>query len=65
MPGADGVELLRRVRRRWSELPFILVTAHGSVEHAVSAMKEGAYDFLLKPVERDERRPNVALLGAK
>ena len=54
MPDADGLELLRRVRRQWPELPFILITAHGSVDSAVAAMKEGADDYLLKPLHRDE-----------
>jgi len=54
MPDADGIELLRRVHRQWPELPFILITAHGSVESAVAAMKEGADDYLLKPLNRDE-----------
>jgi DNA-binding NtrC family response regulator len=51
MPGMDGLELLRALRE---ELPFasvILLTGQGSIETAVSAMKEGAYDFLTKPVE--------------
>ncbi|PKN19437.1 MAG: sigma-54-dependent Fis family transcriptional regulator [Deltaproteobacteria bacterium HGW-Deltaproteobacteria-6] len=54
MPDADGIELLRTVHRRWPELPFILITAHGSVESAVAAMKEGADDYLLKPLNREE-----------
>jgi len=51
MPGMDGLALLRALR---AELPFasvILLTGQGSIETAVSAMKEGAYDFLIKPVE--------------
>ena len=54
MPEIDGVELLRRARLKWPQLPFILVTAHGSVESAVAAMKEGANDYLRKPLHRDE-----------
>jgi two-component system response regulator AtoC len=54
MPDIDGFELLRRVRKMWPQLPFILVTAHGSVESAVAAMKEGADDYLTKPLHRDE-----------
>ena len=54
MPDADGIELLRQVHRQWPELPFILITAHGSVESAVAAMKEGADDYLLKPLNREE-----------
>jgi len=54
MPEIDGLELLRRVRKLWPKLPFIMVTAHHSVESAVAAMEEGAEDYLLKPLHRDE-----------
>ncbi|OGW35744.1 MAG: Fis family transcriptional regulator [Nitrospirae bacterium GWC2_56_14] len=54
MPGMDGLELLRQVRSRTSQIPFVLATAHGSVDSAVAAMKEGADDYLLKPLHRDE-----------
>ncbi|MGA7826741.1 MAG: sigma-54 dependent transcriptional regulator [Geobacteraceae bacterium] len=54
MPVMDGLTLLREVRNRHQQLPFILVTGHGSVESAVSAMKEGANDYLLKPLNREE-----------
>ncbi len=54
MPGMDGVALLRQVRRGHPQLPFVLVTAHGSVDSAVAAMKEGADDYLLKPLNREE-----------
>ena len=49
----DGHTLLRKVRERRPELPFVLVTAHGSVERAVSAMREGATDYLIKPFEAE------------
>ena len=54
MPEMDGVALLRQVRSRHPQLPFVLVTAHGSVDSAVAAMKEGADDYLLKPLNREE-----------
>lgn len=54
MPDMDGVALLRRVRDRHPQLPFVLVTAHGSVDSAVAAMREGADDYLLKPLNREE-----------
>ncbi len=54
MPGMDGLALLRQVRSQKLPLPFMLVTAHGSVDSAVAAMKEGADDYLLKPLHRDE-----------
>ncbi len=51
MPRMDGMELLRTLRRDGIELPIIVITAHGSIETAVEAMKEGAYDFLPKPFD--------------
>jgi len=53
MPGMDGVTLLQRARARHPELVSILLTAYGNVELAVEAMKAGAYDFLMKPVNLD------------
>jgi len=49
MDRMDGQVLLREVRRRRPELPFVMITAHGSVEDAVHAMRGGATDYLLKP----------------
>lgn len=54
MPGMDGLELLRQTRSRFPAIPFVLITAHGTVDTAVAAMKEGADDYLLKPVHREE-----------
>jgi two-component system, NtrC family, response regulator AtoC len=54
MPGMDGMQLLAAVQARWPELPVLMLTAHGSVPLAVEAMKAGAADFLLKPVDRAE-----------
>ena len=51
MPGMGGMEVLREVRQDRIDLPVIVVTAHGSIERAVEAMKEGAYDFILKPFD--------------
>ena len=54
MPEMDGAVLLREVRSRHPHIPFVLITAHGTVESAVTAMKEGANDYLLKPLNRTE-----------
>lgn len=54
MPEMDGMALLRQVRNLHPLLPFVLVTAHGSIDSAVAAMKEGADDYLLKPLNREE-----------
>ena len=54
MPGISGYEVLRRLRAENPQVQVILVTAFGTVEQAVSAMKEGAFDYITKPFSRDE-----------
>jgi two-component system NtrC family response regulator/two-component system response regulator HydG len=54
MPGMDGVELLRRAREIDRDVRFVMMTAYGTVETAVQAMKEGADDYLAKPIDVDE-----------
>ena len=54
MAGIDGMELLRTVRRSSPTTQVVVMTAYGTVEAAVAAMKEGAYDFLTKPLRRAE-----------
>lgn len=56
LPGNSGIEVLREAKRCEPTLPVILVTAYGSVEEAVTAMKEGAFDFIQKPVDLDHLR---------
>jgi DNA-binding NtrC family response regulator len=51
MPGLDGLELLKSLQAEASFVAIIILTGHGTVETAVSAMKEGAYDYLTKPVD--------------
>jgi len=51
MPGASGLEVLRETKQADAAIPVLLLTAYGSVEEAVAAMKEGAFDFLQKPVD--------------
>src|SRR5580693_6817358 len=53
MPGASGLDVLRESKSADATIPVLLLTAFGSVEEAVSAMKEGAFDFLQKPVDLD------------
>ncbi|NLH48096.1 MAG: sigma-54-dependent Fis family transcriptional regulator [Myxococcales bacterium] len=54
MPKVDGMQLLRQARERWPEVVVIVVTAYGSVEAAVEAMKIGAFDFITKPLDNGE-----------
>jgi two-component system, NtrC family, response regulator AtoC len=54
MPGMDGMTLLPRIKKRFKDLPVVMLTAHGTVDLAVQALKQGAFDFITKPYERDE-----------
>ena len=54
MPGMDGTTLLREIKALNPEIVVVLMTAYGTVERAVEAMKLGAYDYLIKPVDLDE-----------
>ena len=60
MPEADGITVLRRARGIDPGLPVVLVTAHASVPTAVAAMKEGAVDYVEKPIDNDTCRAVVA-----
>jgi len=53
MPHVDGLELLREVRRIDDAVPVIFVTGHGDLDNAVRALRRGAYDFLLKPINAE------------
>jgi DNA-binding NtrC family response regulator len=60
LPGASGLDVLREARRADAMIPVILITAYGSVEEAVTAMKDGAFDFIQKPVELEHLKLLVA-----
>jgi two-component system, NtrC family, response regulator AtoC len=51
MPRMGGMEVLRALRQEGVDVPTIVITAHGSIESAVEAMKEGAHDFITKPID--------------
>ena len=51
MPKMGGIEVLRRLRNAGAVFPVVVITAHGSIESAVEAMREGAYDFITKPLD--------------
>jgi DNA-binding NtrC family response regulator len=53
MPGMDGMEFLGKVRRQYKDTAVIMMTAYGTIDLAVQAIKEGAYDFLTKPFDLD------------
>lgn len=54
MPDMNGVELIREIRKRGSEVPIIVVSGHADFEYAREALRQGATDYLLKPVDRLE-----------
>lgn len=54
MPGIDGIKVLEKAKELDHDLPVILMTAYGTIETAVKAMKQGAYDYILKPFELEE-----------
>ena len=54
MPGMDGVSLLMEIKARWPNIPVILITAFASLDSAVEAMREGAWDYVTKPFQIDE-----------
>ena len=56
MPGMSGLDLLRRIRAEYPEIIVLMMTAYGSIETAVEAMKLGAYDYITKPVNADALR---------
>jgi DNA-binding NtrC family response regulator len=56
MPGLSGHELMKQAKARSRDTMFILMTAYGTVEHAVQAIKEGAYDYLAKPLDMQRLR---------
>ena len=63
LPEASGIDLLRSLKAGDAERPVILMTAHGSVDLAVEAMKEGAHDFLTKPIEPETLRATLEELA--
>lgn len=59
MPNMTGIELLKHVKESYPDLVFMMITAFGTTESAVEAMKMGAYDYLTKPFKLDEVRLNI------
>ena len=59
MPGMDGLKLLRRIREQWPDLPVVLMTAYGSLETTMEALRLGAWDYISKPFSPDAIREMV------
>ena len=60
MPKLDGLALLRLVVDAYPDLPVIMITAHGTIDSAVEALKLGAFDYITKPFEREELKAVIA-----
>ena len=54
MPGMDGIETLQEIKKNYPLVEVIMLTGHGTIETAVQGMKQGAYDFLIKPADFDD-----------
>ena len=54
MPKMNGLELLESIKEKWPDIPVVILTAYGTVESAVEAIKKGAYDYILKPFKPSE-----------
>lgn len=53
LPDINGIEICRRVAEKWPDLPVVMMTAFGSLETAIEAIRAGAYDFITKPLDMD------------
>ncbi len=59
MPKMNGLEVLKAVHQKDPDMPVIMITAHGSIETAIEAMKQGAYDYVTKPFDIDQLRIKI------
>ncbi|CAB1055554.1 hypothetical protein D1BOALGB6SA_287 [Olavius sp. associated proteobacterium Delta 1] len=54
MPVLDGIETLKQIRKKWPLVEVIMLTGHSTLDYAINAIKIGAYDYLLKPIEMEQ-----------
>ena len=54
MPGMDGIETLKLIKKKWPLVEVIMLTGHSTLDSAINAMKFGAHDYLLKPIELEQ-----------
>ena len=64
LPDGNGIDIVKRIQKSENQIPVIVITAHGSIDVAIEAMKYGAFDFINKPVDLNNLRSlvNNALL---
>ena len=60
LPDIDGIQVLKKLKETDSEVPVIMMTAYGEIETAVEAIKNGAYDFILKPFQLEKMKVSIA-----
>ena len=65
MPGMDGIEALQEIRKRHPLVEVIMLTGHATVESAIEGMKQGAFDYLMKPCDIDHLISKVSEAAAK
>jgi DNA-binding NtrC family response regulator len=65
MPGMDGIETLREIKKKFPLVEVIMLTGHATVESAIEGMKLGAFDYLMKPCEIDQLVAKVREAAAK
>lgn len=65
MPGIDGIEVLRRLREKSTNATVVIITAHGTIDNAVEAMKLGAVDFIQKPFSPNEIRDLIRRINKR
>jgi DNA-binding NtrC family response regulator len=65
MPGMDGVETLAEIKKRYPLVEVIMLSGHADVESAIDGMKQGAFDYLMKPCDMDQILAKVTEAAAK
>jgi two-component system response regulator HydG len=54
MPDMDGLQILEHLSKRWPDIPVVIMTAHGTIDDAINAIKQGAYDYVTKPFPKEK-----------
>jgi DNA-binding NtrC family response regulator len=65
MPGMDGIETLAEIKKKFPLVEVIMLSGHSTVESAIEGMKQGAFDYLMKPCDIDQLMPKVTEAAAK
>lgn len=65
MPGMDGIQCLRKIKKQWPLVEVIILTGHASVKSGIEGMQSGAFDYCLKPIDVRELLEKVELAAQK